>query len=182
MLGVLLGKGVLILASFKPRVLRGVVPLRDPLLGGRVAFPAAAVQDSPNRVARELVPRAIFGDSDKRCAVMPKQAVRSAQPQPAAAVFQDVERERCDAEVLVQLRECVAVISIQGRVLAGKPHIPGWAFVNTPDLLALNGSLLGEVGEALSIKPTDAPVDRPEPDVPRFVLENTADGVVRQAV
>ena len=101
MLGVLLGKGALILASFKPRGLRGVVPLRDPLLGGRVAFPAAAVQDSPNRVARELVPRAIFGDSDKRCAVLSKQTVRSAQPQPSAAVFQDVKRERRDADLLI---------------------------------------------------------------------------------
>jgi len=113
---------------------------------------------------------------------MPKEAVRSAQPQPSAVVFQDGESERRDFVLLLQLRECVAVVSVQRRSLGGEPHVPGSTFMHAPDLLAFNDSLLREVCKVLSIKPTDSPVNRPEPDVSRLVLKNAADGVVRQAV
>jgi hypothetical protein len=65
------------------------------------------------------------------------------------------------------------------RVTVDEPK-PRIAFVNTPDLLAFDDALLCEVGEVLSITPADAPVNGPEPDVPRLVFENAADGVVRQ--
>ena len=69
-------------------------------------------------ISRKLAPGTILRDRDERLAVMPKEAVRSAQPQPSAVVLQDGERQRRDAGLLLHFGECLAVISIHGRVLA----------------------------------------------------------------
>ena len=125
------------------------------------------------------MPRATASDADKGLSIKPEETLHATKPESSVIVFEDGHQPgSCQALLLIEVCEDLAVVAVRPKPLAGEPDVAGAVLVNTPNLLSVDNALLGEVRELLAVESTDPAVRRSKPDVSRPVFENAVNRVI----